>query len=203
MPIQGKGHSKMGLNFASATHYERKKEGSSQNLQHQPQTQNITAYVPQSGANQLASDGFSNTEKQKVAIMGSRPSQETAQNFDAASKKKNSLGRSALDGRNSSQDYTQQQQQKAHQQQQQVITLTVGSPPLKQQVKQQLTQEAPAAGERSSIRVAIPAQLEDFRERNDQSIAATEQNKASVVSNPKISSINSSSAEPRQRIDSQ
>jgi len=97
-----------------------------------------------------------------------------------------------------------------------VITLTVGSPPPRHQVKQvlnygtaaseqvssEMRKQDASVGEKSSIRVAIPAQLEDFRERNDQSIAATEQNKASVVSNPKISSMNSSSAEAR-RIESQ
>ena len=57
--------------------------------------------------------------------------------------------------------------------------------------------------DKNSIRVAIPAQMtEEFRNKADNSVAATEQNKASVISHPKISSINSSSAEAR-RVDSQ
>ena len=155
-----------------------RKESSAQGLP--SQTQNITAYVPQTS-------GADNNHVMDHTIK--RPG------FDGESQKK-------YNARKSSGDFSSSHQQ-------QIITLTVGSPSINQKQKGRPAQAVDPSqidrssqetvAERSIIRVAIPTNEsnDEYRDQNDISPAATEQNKASVVSQPKISSLNSSSLEAR------
>ena len=161
-----------------------------------PQTQNITAYVPQSSLHPQSDDSKAlGLPKTSISGVSNEGSKEPESSF---SKRKSGQTKN-LKGRNSSDDLNSPGQQ--------IITLTVGSRVEKQQIgkagiigkENELdvvvnTDGEGEADQDGKIRVAIPD-----REVYDTSMAATEQNKTSVVSQNKNSSGNSSSMISKQQ----